>query len=214
MFGEGSFGDRQLNWNEGLSFLNGWNAWLKSLALKVAVPLAATMTGAGALPLSQSTVGDHPTVVGSTPSHCSTLTSDPGVYPLPTIVNGCGLPAASPGTTNGLPVGCVIVPAHAIPAISTKATATTAINRRLAVPTSLDTELVSLRKPCSPSRAARAASCPAEIQPRGVAQRASARELFRKRWSVVHASHDKSVRTALPTRQRLRQGRRRPGSDA
>jgi hypothetical protein len=77
--GDGSFGDRQLNCPDGLSFLNGWNEWLKSLASNVAVPFAAVMTGAGALPLSQSIDGDQPTVVGSTPSHCSTLTSVPGV---------------------------------------------------------------------------------------------------------------------------------------
>ena len=135
----------------GLSFLNGWNEWFASLASNVAVPFPATRTGAGELPKSQSTMGDHPGVVGSTPSHCSALTSDPGVYPLPTIVNGNGFPAASPATTNGLPGGCVIVPAHATPAISTTATATTAIKRRLAVPTSLDTNFVSLGKPRSPS---------------------------------------------------------------
>jgi hypothetical protein len=77
LFGDGSFGDKQLNCPDGLSFLNGWNEWLKSDASNVAVPLASAMTGAGAEPLSQSVVGDQPTVVGSTPSHCSTNTSDP-----------------------------------------------------------------------------------------------------------------------------------------
>jgi hypothetical protein len=52
---------------------------LKSEALNVAVPVPSTMTGAGAEPLSQSIDGDHPTAVGSTPSHCSTKTSVPGV---------------------------------------------------------------------------------------------------------------------------------------
>jgi hypothetical protein len=79
LLGDGSFGDRQLNCPDGLSFLNGWNPWLKSLALKVAVPSAAVITGAGALPLSQSIDGDQPMVVGSTPSHCSTFTSEPAV---------------------------------------------------------------------------------------------------------------------------------------
>src|SRR5207247_2245960 len=100
----------------------GWNAWLASAASKVVVPVAPTRTGAGALPRSQSVSGDQPGVVGSMPSHCSTLTSVPGVYPIATTVNGNGLPAASAGTTKGVPVGCVIVPANATPVVAAIAT--------------------------------------------------------------------------------------------
>ena len=81
---------------------------MKSDALNVALPSAAAITGAGAEPLSQSIVGDQPMLVGSTPSHCSTLTSEPDVYPVATIVNGCGLPPASAGTAKGVPDGWVI----------------------------------------------------------------------------------------------------------
>jgi hypothetical protein len=47
-------------------------------------------------------------------------------------------------------------------------------------------------QPLLPVRAARAASHPSGIQARGVGQRERARQVFRKRWSVVHASTDKT----------------------
>ena len=94
----------------GLSPLNGWNAWFGSVAENVTVPSGCTIAAAGDEPKSQSTVGDHPGVPGETPSHCSTSAFPTG-NPDPTTVNGSGFPEASPGTTNGLPVGVVIVPA-------------------------------------------------------------------------------------------------------
>jgi hypothetical protein len=112
----GSFGDKQLKIDCGLSPLNGWNAWLGSVAENVAVPFDCTIAAAGDDPKSQSTVGDHPAELGATPLHCSTNTCVPAVNPDPTMVNGSGFPEASPGTTNGLPVGVEIVPAYATPA--------------------------------------------------------------------------------------------------
>jgi hypothetical protein len=59
--------------------LNGWKARFGSLKLNVALPPASTIAAAGALPRSQWINGDHPGVVGATPSHCSTKTCVPGV---------------------------------------------------------------------------------------------------------------------------------------
>jgi hypothetical protein len=66
------------------------------------------MAGAGDVPKSQWTAGDHPPELGDTPSHCSTNTVAPGANPFATIVNGSGLPDASPGTVNGEELGVVI----------------------------------------------------------------------------------------------------------
>src|SRR5262245_11493283 len=114
----GSFGERQLNRVCGDSPLNGWKAWLASVTANITVPSEAATAAAGADPRSQLMVTLHPGVVGATPSHCSSHTRPPGFQPEPVIVNDCGLPAASPGTTNGEPVGCVIVPAAATPVMS------------------------------------------------------------------------------------------------
>jgi hypothetical protein len=107
----GSSGPKQLKIDCGLSPRNGRNAWFTSVDNHVAVPSGCTIAEAGDVPRSQSTVGDQPGEVGATPLHCSTTTNVPGVYEEPTIVNGSGFPPPSTGTTNGLPVGVVIVPA-------------------------------------------------------------------------------------------------------
>jgi hypothetical protein len=107
---------RQLNRLCGLSPLNGWNEKFGSFDANVTFPEASACACAGDVPESQLLVGDQPAAVDGVPSHCSTLTSAPGVYPLPTIVNGCGLPWASPGTMTGDVFGVVIVPANATPA--------------------------------------------------------------------------------------------------
>ncbi len=79
LFGDGSFGAKQLNSPCGLGPLNGWNERFGSFAGNVAFPLGSTTAEAGADPRSQLIVGDQPTAVGGVPSHCSTLTSVPGV---------------------------------------------------------------------------------------------------------------------------------------
>ena len=56
----GSFGERQLNNDCGLSPLKGVKAWLMSSERNVAVPALSAITGACELPKSQFVVGDHP----------------------------------------------------------------------------------------------------------------------------------------------------------
>ena len=72
-------------------------------------------------PRSQFVVGSQPGAVVGVPSHCSMNTFASGVKPVAETVNGCGLPAASPGTANGFPVGVVIVDAKAAEGDSTSA---------------------------------------------------------------------------------------------
>ncbi len=114
LFGDRSPGAKQLNRVWGLGPLNGKNPKFTLFAGNVAMPSCPTSTAAGALAESQCAIGVHPGEDGATPSHCSTLTV-PCAYPVPTIVNDSGLPAASPGTVNGLDAGVVIVAATAIP---------------------------------------------------------------------------------------------------
>src|SRR5262249_42153497 len=78
-----------------------------------AIPFAPTSTAMGAVAMSQSATGLHPTVLDATPSHCSTLTSPtPCGQPDPISVNDAGnWPSA--GTENGFVDGVVIdVAAH------------------------------------------------------------------------------------------------------
>jgi hypothetical protein len=135
LFGAGSCGDKQLKMLCGLSPLNTGNPKFGSLAGNVTVPSGWTILGVGDVARSQSISGVQVGSVIGTPSHSSTCIGRPlGLKPEPTIVNCNGFPAASPGTTNGLPVGVVIVPANATPATTTKpatAPTTTATNRRL-----------------------------------------------------------------------------------
>jgi hypothetical protein len=129
----GSFGERQLNSDCGLSPLKGVNAWFGSVERNVAVPVPSASTGDCDEPRSQWVVGDQPGAVWTTPSHCSSDTSALGAKPVATTVNGNGFPEASPGTTKGLPVG-VVIDANAIPARATRQTAAppaTTIKRRL-----------------------------------------------------------------------------------
>ncbi len=95
------------------------NPWFGSVWSNVAVPPADEMTGAGEVTMSQWAVGLQLNAVGATPSHCSTNTFALGVKPATLMSNACGLPATSCGTTNGLPVGAVmLVAALAGPAIA------------------------------------------------------------------------------------------------
>ena len=103
----GSFGDRQLNRDCGLSPLNGVNACAPD-ASKVAVPAPLAIAGAGALPWSQLNNGSQFLSEGATPSHCSRNTWALGVNPVATTVKGSGFPAPSPETANGDVDGCVI----------------------------------------------------------------------------------------------------------
>ena len=70
------------------------------------------------MPRSQFAVGDRPAVAGGVPSHCSTNTWAPTVYPVALIVNATGRRAAFAGTTNGFVLGVVIVAAAATPALN------------------------------------------------------------------------------------------------
>ena len=123
-----SSGAMQLNllWTSS-PFLNAWKA---CEPLKVAVPVALTLTGPGASPKSQSLATLQLESVGSRPSHCVIKTLTPGVYPDATTVKGNGLPLASPGTAKGDDDGVVTVPANATPAASTQPTATADPRRR------------------------------------------------------------------------------------
>ena len=121
----GSFGERQLNADCGLSPLNGVNRWFVSESRIVTVPFASASCGVGEEPRSQLMSTLQFGLVGSTPSHCSTDTSAFGAYPVAMIENGCGFPLASPGTTNGEVLGVVIaVTANAAPAVARTATVT------------------------------------------------------------------------------------------
>jgi hypothetical protein len=74
--GDGSFGERQLNSDCGLSPLNGViSCW----PVNVAVPSIATIVGAGEEPRSQSMVTFQFGEAGSTPSHCSAKICEPAV---------------------------------------------------------------------------------------------------------------------------------------
>jgi hypothetical protein len=95
-----SFGDRQLNNVDGLSPLNGVNANLVPAA-KVTFPFSSETLPGVVRPLSQSRFTLQPGAVDNLPSHCSTYTGVFGGNPSATIVNATGLPAPSPGTTNG-----------------------------------------------------------------------------------------------------------------
>jgi hypothetical protein len=53
LFGDGSFGDRQLNKNCGLGPLNTFKRAVGSDASKVAIPLASALTGELPLAMSQ-----------------------------------------------------------------------------------------------------------------------------------------------------------------
>ena len=113
LLGDGSDGLRQLNRPCGLKPLNGRNPKFRSLAGKLTTPEAFTVAAAGELPRSQFCVGSQLTSVVGTPSHCSMNTGEPTGNPLAVTVKDCGCPDALPGTTNGFPVGVVIVAADA-----------------------------------------------------------------------------------------------------
>lgn len=125
-FDGGSFGARQAKPPVGCRPLIGSNSRVPG-DVNVAVPFASASTGALEAPLSQLIVTSQPAAVCGVPSHCSTNTGWPTLKPVATTVNDSGFPFASPGTTNGFPVGVVIVAAKAIPARpSTHAAAMTA----------------------------------------------------------------------------------------
>jgi hypothetical protein len=129
----GWFGDKQLKMVCGLSPLNGWKCFVAcgSFTSQVATPCASADTGAGDDPRSQSPVALHDESDTGLPSHCSKETDAFGVKPLAETVNGCGLPAASPGTWNGPGgVGVVIVPANAKPDETTNNAPTPTTTRR------------------------------------------------------------------------------------
>src|SRR5436190_23182119 len=97
----------------GLSPRNGWNARLRSRMSKSAVPRLLTTAGAGELPRSQCSAGDHDGNESGAPSHCSTYTSEPGRKPDATTVNATGRPERSTATFTDPPEGRVMVVAPA-----------------------------------------------------------------------------------------------------
>jgi hypothetical protein len=122
-----SFGDKQLNNDEGLSPLNGVKG--KPLSTeKVTLPLTSASLPGVVRPLSQSKVGVQSGAVEGFPSHISTYTGMPAWKPLATIVNATGFPAPSLGTTNGSGPGVgVVIAAYATPPnTTTQINATTA----------------------------------------------------------------------------------------
>ena len=130
LFGEAWFGDRQLNWPDGLAPLNGKKPTDGSPAGKVAVPFTSASTMPVAVPWSQCAVTDHDAEVGSVPSHCSTDTASASPKSWATIVNDCGWPAASPKTWNGDEPGSAMVPANATPAVASEPTSTSTKTKR------------------------------------------------------------------------------------
>ena len=107
--GSASFGDRQLKSCCGLESLNGLNWWFRLPAGNVTVPVASAVTAAFDRPRSQSVVTSQNFWVEGMPSHCSASTDAPAGNPVATTVNGTGLPSASPGTTNGVVLGVVML---------------------------------------------------------------------------------------------------------
>jgi hypothetical protein len=129
----GSPGAKQLNFaalpagDAGSGPLNGKKPKFGSFAGNVAMPSAPTSTEAGDVAVSQWSIGFQPGAEGATPSHCSMfVVPTPCGNPDATTVNDNGLPAASPGTRNGLEEGVVIVPANAAPRPDSTTTAVVA----------------------------------------------------------------------------------------